>query len=379
LKVISKYVIADTLRIGLMALLVFTAIFFVASSITATRGGITFGQFLRITPFITLYVIRFTLPISLLVGVTFALGRLVADREILALRACGVHFGTLAIPLLAIGLLCSAGLLAFNDRVLPLCDYARRNVLKSFAREILTLQKGRNKSFQLPGYSVFCREYDGRILRSLMIYRDDPDLPFEIIAREGRVWLTKDNLHIIIDLRDVRITYYGGKDKVTYGELASENYSIFVPIRQRTKDRPGFMTLFELVEESGKLQEKINSLKASIPKTEQEQQNISRELGKASYHKRRMDIEFHKRGADALSPLIFLLVGIPIPLLLNSRVKLVPSFVSLMIVMLTVFAVSMGAEFFAESGRLDPWFAMWLGNILTACVGFLLFWKLFEK
>jgi lipopolysaccharide export LptBFGC system permease protein LptF len=379
LKVITRYVVAETLRVGLMALLVFTAIFFVASSITATRGGITLVQFFRITPFIALYVVRFTLPISLLVGAAFALGRLAADREILALRACGVHFTTIAVPLLTVGLLCSAGLFVFNDRALPVCDYARRDVLKSFARELLTLQKGRNKSFNLPGYSVFCREYGGRTLRGLMIFRDDPELPFEIVAREGRVWLSRDEMQIIIALKDVRITYYGSRDEVSYGELVCENYSIYVPMRQRTRDRPGFMTMAELAAKSRELQGEVDSLKSSALETEQARQEVSRKISKLSRQKRKVDIEYHRRGADSLTPFLFLLVAIPIPLLLNSRVRLVPAFVALMTVMLTHFAVGLCTESFAESGRLDPWFAMWLGSIITVCVGFFLFWKLSEK
>ncbi len=115
MKVISKYVVLDTLRITLLALMVFTAIFFIAASIRATGGGINLSQFLRITPFIALYVVRYTLPISLLVGVTFTLGRLAADREILALRACGVHFAAIAVPLLTVGLVFSAGMFFFTS------------------------------------------------------------------------------------------------------------------------------------------------------------------------------------------------------------------------------------------------------------------------
>ena len=373
----SKYIVFDALRFSFLALLVFTAIFFIASSITATRGGITLSQFLRITPFIILYVIRFTLPMSLLVGTAFTLGRLSADREILALRACGVHYMSIAMPVLFVGLLCCVGLFFFNDRLLPYCDYARRDVLKSFAREILTLQKGRNKSFNLPGYTVFCREYDGRTLRGLMIFRDDPKLPFEIAAREGRVWLSPDEMSIIIALTDVHITHYGPKEEVTYGELVSENYTITVPLRQRKKNRPGFLTLGELVEESRKLEKELADLKAAVPKGNTEAHDNARL--KLINLKKKMGIEFHRRLADSLSPLLFLLVGIPLPLLLNSRSRLVPAFIALVTVMMTSSGVSLGGETFAESGSLDPWFAMWLGSILTGIVGVFLFWKLFEK
>ncbi len=381
MKTISKYVIIDTLRVFLLALLVFTAIFFVASSVAATREGVTLSQFLRITPFIAFYIIRFTLPLSMVVGVTLAIGRMETDREILALRACGVHLGTIAVPLLVLALLCSAGLYVFNDRILPVCDYMRRNVLKSFAREILTLQKGRNKYFKLPGYNVFCKEYDGQTLGGLMVFRDDPELPFEIMARKGRVWLSRDETSIIIALEDVRITHYGEGGKASYGEMVSENYSIYVPMRQRTKLRPEFLTLAKINDETSSLQEIIDSLEVAFAEagTAKEKQEIAENVNAVEYLKRKFMIEYHNRGASALTPFLFLLVGIPMPLLLKSRVRLVPAFAALMTVMLTYFAVSMAGNSFAEKGSLDPWFAMWLGDILTAFVGVFLFWRLFEK
>ena len=381
MRTLSKYVILDTLRVFLLALLVFTAIFFVASSVAATREGVTLSQFLRITPFIALYVIRFTLPLSLVVGATLAIGRMEADREILALRACGVHLGAIAIPLLILALLFSGGLYVFSDQVLPVCDYMRRNVLKSFAREILTLQKGRNKFFKLPGYNVFCKEYDGRTLGGLMVFRDDPELPFEIMARKGKVWLSRDETSIIIALEDVRITHYGEGGKASYGEMVSENYSIYIPMRERTKQRPEFRTLAQIKAEVQSLQNLIGTLEAAFAKAtaKREKQRIAEDLNAVMYLMRKFLIEYHNRGASALTPFLFLLVGIPMPLLLKSRVRLVPAFAALMTVMLTFFAVGMAGESFAEKGSLDPWFAMWLGAMLTAFVGVFLFWRLFEK
>jgi lipopolysaccharide export LptBFGC system permease protein LptF len=312
------------------------------------------------------------------VGVTFVLGRMQSDREILALRASGVHFATIALPLLFLGLLFSAALYGFNGWLLPYCDYSRRDVLKSFALELLTLQKGCNKSIRLPGYTVFCREYDGRTLRGLVIFRNEPDLPFEIAAQEGHVWLSPDKLYIIITLKGVQMTYYGAGDKLAYGELVSDNYSIFVPISQLKKDRPGFFTMTELAERSGRLQEQIDSGAASR-KAAGNEGGIPQNQGRLLYLKRELDLEYHHRAADAATPFLFLLVGIPIPLLLRSRNILMGAFVALMTIGATQYVVRVAMEPFAKRGAMEPWFVMWVGNILTVCIGIFLFWKLFEK
>jgi lipopolysaccharide export LptBFGC system permease protein LptF len=185
----------------------------------------------------------------------------------------------------------------------------------------------------------------------------------------------------VISLKDVRITHYGQRDKTSYGELVSENYSIAVPMRQRTKDRPEFLTVAQLAEQIRDLRERIRAFSASYEQanTQEEEAYAARVLTKLVYMRRKAEIELHRRGADALAPFLFLLVGIPFPLLLKSRVKLVPAFAALMTLMATSFAVGLAAESLAESGSLDPWYAMWLGDILTACVGVFLFWKLLEK
>jgi lipopolysaccharide export LptBFGC system permease protein LptF len=377
-KVISKYLVSNTLRISLVALLVFNAIFFVGSSVTAARMGLDLAQFIQVSPFLWLYVLRYTLPMSLLVGVAFVLGKMQSEREILALRASGVHFATIAFPLLVLGLLFSAGLYGFNGWLLPYCDYSRRDVIRSFALELLTLQKGCNKSIKLPGYIVFCREYDGHELRGLIIFRDEPELPFEIVAREGHVWLSRDKLHIVIALKGVQITFYGSKEKAAYGELVSDNYSIFVPIPQIKKDRPSFFTMTELAEQSRLLREQIDSSTASCKAAGNDGES-SENLAKLIFLKRQIELEYHHRSADAITPFIFLLVAIPIPLLLKSRNILIPVFVSLMLVGATQYVVRIGLVSFARMGTLDTWFAMWIGDLLTVSIGVFLFWKLSER
>jgi lipopolysaccharide export LptBFGC system permease protein LptF len=141
------------------------------------------------------------------------------------------------------------------------------------------------------------------------------------------------------------------------------------------------MTLAQIKAEVSSLQEMAVSLEGALSRAEAkaEKQKIAEDLSVVRYLERKFLIEYHNRGASALTPFLFLLIGIPMPLLLKSRVRLVPAFLALMTVMFTYFAVSMAGESFAEKGSLDPWFAMWLGDMLTALAGVFLFWRLFEK
>ncbi|HXC64745.1 MAG TPA: LptF/LptG family permease, partial [bacterium] len=76
-----------------------------------------------------------TVPMSLLVAVLLALGRLAADLELVALRAGGVSLARLYPPLLALGLVFSVGMVAFNETLLPNANESYKVLLYEVLRQ----------------------------------------------------------------------------------------------------------------------------------------------------------------------------------------------------------------------------------------------------
>ena len=102
MRLIDKYICKEVFSHALLGLLIFTFVFFVPKLITLmtivvrhsaspSRLGLLF---LCVFP----YVLTFTLPMAVLVGVLIGLGRMSADSELIALSALGVGLRRVLVP-----------------------------------------------------------------------------------------------------------------------------------------------------------------------------------------------------------------------------------------------------------------------------------------
>src|ERR1700679_482243 len=102
MRIIDKYICKEVFSHALVGLLIFTFVLFiprlislmtivVRHSASASRLGLLF---LCVFP----YVLTFTLPIAVLVGVLIGLGRMSADSELIAMNALGMGLRRLMVP-----------------------------------------------------------------------------------------------------------------------------------------------------------------------------------------------------------------------------------------------------------------------------------------
>ena len=102
LSIIDRYVIRQVLTPFLLGLLVFTFIFIIpvmmdSAEVLVSKGvpaAIVASLMVRLIP----QALALTLPMSLLLALLVAFGRLSADREFVALQACGVSLLRLLRP-----------------------------------------------------------------------------------------------------------------------------------------------------------------------------------------------------------------------------------------------------------------------------------------
>src|SRR5688500_20228858 len=102
MSIIDRYVMRQVLMPFLLGLLVFTFIFIIppllqyAESLVAkgVSGPIIVGLISRLVP----QALAVTIPMSLLLALLIAFGRLSADREFVAMQACGVSLRRLVRP-----------------------------------------------------------------------------------------------------------------------------------------------------------------------------------------------------------------------------------------------------------------------------------------
>ncbi len=85
--------------------------------------------------------IALTLPMSMLVAVLYTFSQMASENEISALKASGVDLRRMILPLLGVAALIAAGMVWFNDRVLPESNHQWRQLMVDIGQKspLLTL------------------------------------------------------------------------------------------------------------------------------------------------------------------------------------------------------------------------------------------------
>ncbi|MGH7504400.1 MAG: LptF/LptG family permease, partial [Longimicrobiales bacterium] len=81
------------------------------------------------------HIIALTLPMAVLVAVLFAFSTLAADNEITAIKASGASLVRLMVPLMVASVLLAAGMVYFNDSILPETNHRLANLLMDIGRK----------------------------------------------------------------------------------------------------------------------------------------------------------------------------------------------------------------------------------------------------
>ncbi len=106
--------------------------------------------------------ISYSAPISLLFSVSFTLGNLYANNELIALLGAGVSLRRAVVPLLVLGFMTGAGMLVFEDRVV-INTYATKI---KFVKEVLGQKENANNT------NVTIRGLSEGVLYSAEYYND---------------------------------------------------------------------------------------------------------------------------------------------------------------------------------------------------------------
>lgn len=155
------------------------------------------------------YIVALSVPCAVLVAVLMTFGRLAQDNEITALRASGVHLGSVLIGPIAAATLLAIGLTLFNNHVLPESNHAFANLLIDIGRKRPTvkLQEGVFIN-DFPGYNLLVQSVNGRTneMRGVTIYQLNPGgPPTTIIAKRGYLTYTPDGRTAVLQLKDGEI------------------------------------------------------------------------------------------------------------------------------------------------------------------------------
>lgn len=358
LKRLDRYLIAQFLGPIALGFALYTSLFLVRflflSAEMIIQRAVPGSMVLQLVWLNMPSIVVLTLPMSFLLGLLLALGRLASDSELTALRACGISPRRLYRPMVMLAIMATAANLALMVNYLPKANAA--------------LQELRTRALiETAGAQVEPRVfYDQWIGKTLFVFRTSgPHQPWGgvfladsvlagranelTIAERGQLFQGKANDRISLRLFDA-----------TYHKVDPQAGDQYEMIRQRKLDRlvqePASFGAKEPGKNSGRGVREL-----SLP----ELRELRRDPTATAEVRNLALVEIHKKFSFPFANLAFALLALPLGLGARRGGKASGFIVSLVIIALYYILISIGEEA-ARFDRLPAWLAMWTPNLLLA-------------
>lgn len=297
-------------------------------------------------------MLRYTIPLSLLTGTVLLFSRLSADNEITALKASGVSLWQIIAPGLILAAAFSGLCFWLGTSLAPRCRLEADLMLRSEAiRNPLALLEPGRFAGEIPGYRIRVGVRDGDKLGDihiLVVDRKTGRLASAITARRGTVHTREAEQTLELELEDATIANYpAGEEDASDGATVERAAMrrILLPLAYGTQldARPLTLRLKFL---------DLRAMLSRIHLDAADGENVTPHY-----------VDLHKHMSMALSPISFLLVGIPLAI----RSRRSETSIGLLLSLLLGFGfyvflvLTDGIKY--QAG-LHPEFLVWLPNVL---------------
>ncbi|MCL2335331.1 MAG: LptF/LptG family permease, partial [Endomicrobia bacterium] len=141
--------------------------------------GVAFFLVLKLFAFILPNIMSLAIPMSVLFGVLIAYGRLSEDNEITAMKANGMNYKTLAVPVIVFVCIISAFLLFFNHFWSPSMQKDFRNLYEEILLKRPLVTFSEKTITKLGDYQIYASEVNNRnnTLSGVNIYKFEKQKP----------------------------------------------------------------------------------------------------------------------------------------------------------------------------------------------------------
>ena len=313
-------------------------------------------------------LLALTIPMSVLLGVLIGIGRLSADSEIVALRACGIGYWRIAIPVLSLGVL---GWLACSGLVLwiePQTDFLRHRLTSRIAlrTDLRKELKSRVVFEEIPGLLLYAEKVyaGGSSLEHVILSQSDPQQrDLLTTARRGRLDYDPSTGKMRLSLED-GVTHRSDPAK-------PEDYQVYGADRQMALREPdtGFKLRTRLLKEpqpKNYREQTLKELADSYTKAGSLEHVPTRDRLRAA-----IEVVRQERFALPLACLVFSFVGLPLGIFNRRGGKSSGIAISLGVVLFYWLILTVGEQL-ATEGKISPFAALWTGNLVFSIMAVVL-------
>lgn len=311
--------------------------------------GLGMVMLLKIAPLAAGYVAPWALLVASATAATLVYGRMSADNEVTAMKACGIGAYRILAPAFLMGLVLAGFGHLLAEYVTPWARHARRVSLRASVFEVLKYPPPGVQRFSIGPYKLSYIDFrDGRLEKPSLLRFEKDDLLMEYHAPSGRVVIDEASARIVMSRP--RYTQYDPQTGAQHRFEAQSDIEIPLELsdvidpQRRDEDQPSHVLW--------------DKYRAS---TDRKKKNFYRLI-------------LHTRYAQAAAPLLLVLVCAPIGVWVRKGSRLAGLGAALppLLLYFTAFFVTQGM---GEKGRLPPLPAAWLPCAGLAGLAAVLLWR----
>ena len=357
MKLIDRYILKELVQPFFFGIFAFTSIF-IGSDVLVNLAqdmmdyGIPVLTALRLFFLQLPQIVVWTFPMAMLLAALLSFGRLSGDHEITALRAGGVSFFRMIVPVLIVGLLVTGLAVFFDNYVVPVSQIQYEEIMHQmkYGEELPQTQRNLritpiDGSTGKVDFVLIAELFDGRerTLERITYQNYEDGRLVQVIEAKKGVW---DNEQWIFK---EGVTYtITGDGRVPRTEFSQMN------MKNKLAREPGQISRGQ----RGPEEMRQSELREQIRVLEEEGRDV-----------RELKVDYHQRFAVPFACFIFALVGAPLGLKPNRSGSSIGLGLSIVIIFIYYTMMTVGAAL-GQAGTLSPWFGAWIQNIIFTVVGF---------
>lgn len=441
--ILARYILKEHIAPFLYALFVITFLFlvdFLMRILTSILSkGLAWQVVLEILVLNLAWMVALSIPMAVLVATLMAFGRFSSDNEVTAMKALGVSPFKAMAPVLVVAVLLGAGLIYFNDRILPEANWRAAALRTDIGRKKPTaLITPRTLIRDFEGYQIWIDRLDQATgeMQGVRIYSTEPGKPLRYTyADSATMEYANAGKSIVIRLKEGENHFLDHKDPTNYvrvrfkgQDVAIDNVDATLERHERsyrTDREMNIDSMLEVVKTSrnrlkslgveyqGKIFDEMRALDiilsadsvktvpprllegkwdAGNPVTTLQLAEVKRQEKDKIYlierYQRRAEnerkeinqflVEIHKKFSIPVACLVFAFIGAPLGIMAR-RGGIGTGVIYSLAFYILYWICMLRGEALADRLIIEPWVAMWAPNIIVGVGGAILVMRLLRE
>jgi len=364
------------------------------------------------------WMLILVVPMAVLISTLMAFGSMAQNNEIAVLKASGMSLYKMLFPPIVGSIAITILLILFSNDIYPDANHAARVLAQDITRKKPTLSLVPGVfSQEIPNKSILARKINRKTneLNNLTIYdKSNPNEISVVTAKRGKLYFTKNQLNLVLDLYNGEIHTSNNYDYKTYRKIIFDRHKIVMSASQFSFSQTSAKSMQRMDRELSAnamlglvdslmfirsqyerdLSEKLgthffanaNTNKTNFENNKKSKKYIYLRVGdkiKAAkgtlrsssrrliYNTERINnywVEIHKKYSIPFACILFILVGAPLGTMTRKGGFGVAAGVSL-IFFLMYWAFLIGGEKLSDRGLISPFWGTWSANIILLALG----------